>query len=100
MGLFESADEELGAATERACAMMADDAGIGDGAVVCEVACGVSGSSRHLAHRGARVYASNISPEQVVTAEERNTARGWLSASRLGSPTTMSCLSRRLGRGI
>jgi len=77
MGLFESPDDQLALATERACAMMADDAAIGPGSVVCEVACGIGGSSRFLARRGARVMASNISPEQVGTASVMNREAGF-----------------------
>lgn len=77
MGLFESPGDQLAIATERACAMMADDAAIGPGSVVCEVACGIGGSSRYLARRGARVLASNISPEQVATASVMNREAGF-----------------------
>ena len=80
MGVFESPGEALAPATERACAMMADDAGIGPGTVVCEVACGIGGSSRYLARRGARVEASNISPEQVATADALNRDAGLAEA--------------------
>ena len=80
MGLFEAAGEALGTATERACAMMADDAGISDGTVVCEVACGIGGSSRYLARRGAKVFASNISPEQVDAANLGNAEAGLADA--------------------
>lgn len=76
MGIFETPDEALAPATERACAMMAEDARIGADAVVCEVACGIGGSSRYLARRGARVHASNISPEQVATADALNREAG------------------------
>jgi len=76
MGLFETPDEALAPATERACATMADDAGIGQDSVVCEVACGIGGSSRYLARRGARIMASNISPEQVATANALNAQAG------------------------
>lgn len=80
MGIFESPDEALAPATERACAMMADDAAIGRGSMVCEVACGIGGSSRYLARRGARVLASNISPEQVATADALNREAGLAEA--------------------
>ena len=76
MGLFETPGEALAPATERACAMMADDAGVSRGTVVCEVACGIGGSSRYLARRGAVVHASNISPEQVATADALNREAG------------------------
>lgn len=80
MGVFASPDEALAPATERACVMMADDAGIGPGTAVCEVACGIGGSSRFLARRGARVLASNISPEQVATADALNREAGLADA--------------------
>ena len=80
MGVFESPGEALAPATERACAMMADDAAIGQGTVVCEVACGIGGTSRYLARRGARVMASNISPEQVATADALNAQAGLAEA--------------------
>jgi len=77
MGLFESPDEKLDIAAERATARMAADAGITRGQKVLEVACGIGGNARYLASvLGADVVATNISRSQLASAQELTGAAG------------------------
>ena len=72
LGYFESPDDDLALATERANARLAEAAGIRDGMEVLEVACGVGGASRYVAQRfDVRVIATNLSRVQLAIAAER-----------------------------
>lgn len=77
MGLFETADEPFDAASERATATMARDAGFRAGQHVLEVACGIGGTARYLARElGVRVEATNISEAQIERARALTAAAG------------------------
>ena len=77
MGLFENPGEVLEIAAERATARMAADAGITLGQKILEVACGIGGNARYLAHAlGADVTATNISRAQLARAQELTDAAG------------------------
>ena len=77
MGLFENPGEVLEIAAERATARMAADAGITLGQKILEVACGIGGNARYLAHAlGADVTATNISWAQLARAQELTDAAG------------------------
>lgn len=69
-GFLEGPDDDVRAAALRATARLADLAGIGPGQSVLETACGVGGSARYLAARGARVIATNIARSQLAIARE------------------------------
>ncbi len=69
-GFLEGPEDDVRAAALRATARLADLAGIAAGQSVLETACGVGGSARYLAARGARVVATNIARSQLAIAEE------------------------------
>jgi sarcosine/dimethylglycine N-methyltransferase len=69
MGLFETPKEPLIAAQLRADRRLADEAGLGAGKELLEVACGVGGTARFLAETcGVRVTATNIAEAQLAEA--------------------------------
>ena len=72
LGYFETPDDYLAIATERANARLAEAAGLRDGMEMLEVACGVGGASRYVArHFDVRVVATNLSRDQMAIAHER-----------------------------
>ncbi len=75
LGYFETPDDDLALATERANAQLAKAADIRDGMEILEVACGVGGASRYIARRfDTRVVATNLSRDQLAIAIERTEA--------------------------
>lgn len=69
VGLYETPDEEIAAASRRTVARMAEVAGIGAGTAVLDLGAGYGGAARQLAQRlGARVHCLNLSPVE----NERN----------------------------
>ena len=75
LGYFETPDDNLALATERANACLAKAAGIRDGIEMLEVACGVGGAARYVArHFNARIVATNLSRDQLAIAKERTEA--------------------------
>ena len=72
LGYFETPDDDLAIATERANARLAEAAGLGDGMEMLEVACGVGGAARYVARRfDARIVATNLSRDQLAIAKDR-----------------------------
>ena len=72
LGYFETPDDDLALATERANARLAEAAGLRDGMEMLEVACGVGGASRYVARRfDARIIATNLSRDQLAIAVDR-----------------------------
>ena len=69
VGLYETPDEEIAAASRRTVARMGEVAGIGKGTEVLDLGAGYGGAARQLAHRlGAQVHCLNLSPVE----NERN----------------------------
>ncbi|MEJ8278667.1 methyltransferase domain-containing protein [Pseudonocardia spirodelae] len=69
VGLYESPDEEIAAASRRTVARMAEIAQVGTGTRVLDLGAGYGGAARQLAHRtGAAVHCLNLSPVE----NERN----------------------------
>ena len=67
LGLFESSDEPLARAQERAVESLAEPLALAPEAEVLEVACGLGPAARHLARRfGCRVIATNIEGRQLA----------------------------------
>ena len=72
LGYFETPDDDLAVATERANARLAEAAGLRGGMEMLEVACGVGGASRYVARRfDVRIIATNLSRDQLDIAVER-----------------------------
>ena len=75
LGYFKTPDDDLGTATERANARLAEAAGLADGMEMLEVACGVGGAARYVArHIDARIIATNLSRDQLAIARDRTEA--------------------------
>jgi len=86
MGWFESPDEPLATAGERATAMMAEAVAPQPGARVVEVACGIGGTARHLARRhGADVVATNLSAAQCAQGRAITAAEGLADSIRFAA---------------
>ena len=72
LGYFDTPEDDLSLATEKANARLAEAAGLRDGIEMLEVACGVGGASRYVARRfDVRVVATNLSLDQLSIAHER-----------------------------
>lgn len=77
LALFESPDEPIETALERATSTMAEGLDLTPDSMALEVACGVGGAARHLARRyGCRVLATNISGRQLALGRELTEAAG------------------------
>ena len=75
LGYFETPNDDLAIATERANARLAEAAGLADGMEMLEVACGVGGAARYVArHFDARIIATNLSRDQLAIARDRTEA--------------------------
>lgn len=63
VGLYETADEEIAAASRRTVARMAEVAGVASGTRILDLGSGYGGAARQLAARfGASVHCLNLSP--------------------------------------
>ena len=77
IGLYENSDEDIGTASRRTVAQMAEYADLSADSVVLDIGSGYGGAARYLADRyGCRVVALNLSEVENERAREQNRKAG------------------------
>ncbi len=77
IGLYENADEDIGTASRRTVAQMAENTDLGPDSVVLDIGSGYGGAARYLAGRfGCKVVALNLSEVENERAREQNRRAG------------------------
>jgi sarcosine/dimethylglycine N-methyltransferase len=77
IGLYENSDEDIGTASRRTVAQMAEYADLSADSVVLDIGSGYGGAARYLADRyGCRVVALNLSEVENKRAREQNRKAG------------------------
>ncbi len=77
IGLYQDADEDIGTASRRTVAQMAEYTEVGPDSVVLDIGSGYGGAARYLADRfGCKVVALNLSEVENERAREQNRKAG------------------------